>query len=495
MEYLDVIRSFLKEIKADKILNSDFDGILIKKLANSNVLTEGGQSHQTHIAITGESMDFFPYLNNYAYLEATTPNIDFKRKFVLKLKAKILSNNINYMKGIDAQEDQIIDTFFTTARSRRKDGMQLELSYLNLDDEKFIELRQLIHQNDYIIFLKLKEKPEYIVFAIKNLDAQRLGISDYLDMDKTITEVDISSDDKEEKIENTDNEIVNLILENKNVILYGVPGTGKTYTLNKIKKYFDESCFVTFHQSYEYEEFVEGITAKTENGQINYEPQDGIFKRFCEEARNNSTKRYIMFIDEINRGNISKIFGELITLIEKGKREGEKEEVKVILPYSKNIFSVPKNVYIVGTMNTADKSIALIDSALRRRFFFVELVPNFELFNEANQILKDCISAIKVINERIVQTIDKDHKIGNAYFIELLKVDNEEVLIKKMKNIWLYQILPLLQDYYFMNPEDISDILFDLICGSNNEACLEINYDITNQNFINVIRQIKNFEG
>lgn len=494
MEYLEKIKEFLNNINADEILNNEFDGILIKQLAKSNVLTEDGQSNQTHIAITGESMDFFPYLNNYKYLEAENPNIEYKRKFVLKLRAKLLSNNLNYMKGIDLQENQIIESFFTTARSRRKDGMQLELSYLNLDDEKFIELRSLIHQNDYIVFLKLKEKPEYVVFAIKANDAETIGISNKMDMNKTVTEVDIHTINQESIVEDTDDEIVNLILENKNVILYGVPGTGKTYRLNGIKKYFDKSCFVTFHQSYEYEEFVEGINSKIVNNQIVYEPQNGIFKQFCEEAKNNPTQRYVMFIDEINRGNISKIFGELITLIEKGKRAGEKEEVKVTLPYSKTTFSVPNNIYIVGTMNTADKSIALIDSALRRRFFFIELVPNFELFDNCNQILKKCILAVKVINERIIQTIDKDHRIGNSYFIELLHINDEEKLIKRMKNIWLYQILPLLQDYYFMNPEDISDILYDLIENKSGNASMDINYNITNQDFIKAINQIKDFE-
>lgn len=494
MECLESIQNFLKEIKADEILNFQFDGILVKKLANSNVLTESGLSHQTHIAITGESMDFFPYLCNYSYLEVSEPNKEYKRKYVINLKADLLSNDFKYLKGEPVQENQMIESFFTSARSRRKDGIQLELSYLNLDDEKFIALRREIHENDFIVFLKLKEKLEYMVFAVKNSDAERLGITDYLKMDRTITNVVPTEIEANYNIEETDNEIVNIVLQNKNVILYGVPGTGKTYTLNKIKTYFDKSCFVTFHQSYDYEEFVEGISADIVNEQIHYGTKDGIFKTFCEEARNHPEKKYVFFIDEINRGNISKIFGELITLIEKGKREGEQQEVKVILPYSKKEFSIPKNVFIIGTMNTADKSIALIDSALRRRFFFIELVPNFDKFLNCNALLADCISAIKVINNRIVQTIDKDHKIGHAYFLELLKIEEDTELIKNMKNIWLYQILPLLQDYYFMNPEDIMDILHNLVLDESG-SCIEINYNISDEEFMNAINQIKNFEG
>ena len=108
--------------------------------------------------------------------------------------------------------------------------------------------------------------------------------------------------------------------------------------------------------------------------------------------------------------------------------------------------------------------------------------------------MADCISAIKVINNRIVQTIDKDHKIGHAYFIELLKIEEETELIKNMKNIWLYQILPLLQDYYFMNPEDIIDILDNLVLDGSG-SCIEINYNISDEEFMNAINQIKNVEG
>jgi 5-methylcytosine-specific restriction endonuclease McrBC GTP-binding regulatory subunit McrB len=131
--------------------------------------------------------------------------------------------------------------------------------------------------------------------------------------------------------------------------------------------------FVTFHQSFAYEEFMEGLRPITEDGQVRYDVVDGILRRICRKAQVDQEHAYVLVIDEINRANIAKVFGELITLIEDDKRLGELNALSVTLPYSHERFGVPKNLYLFGTMNTADRSIALLDLALRRRFAFVEL--------------------------------------------------------------------------------------------------------------------------
>ena len=172
---------------------------------------------------------------------------------------------------------------------------------------------------------------------------------------------------------------------------------------------------------------------------------------------------YVFIIDEINRGNISKIFGELITLIETTKRsgEGKKECISTKLPYSKEEFTVPDNVYIIGTMNTADRSIALMDTALRRRFKFEEMLPNYDLlkdvFVEDEGVKVNIGAMLKVINERIEYIYDREHTIGHAVFLELKENNN----IDKLENIFKKSVIPLLQEYFYEDYEKIRLILGD----------------------------------
>ena len=168
-------------------------------------------------------------------------------------------------------------------------------------------------------------------------------------------------------------------------------------------------------------------------------------------------KKYVFIIDEINRGNISKIFGELITLIEDSKRDGEKEAMSVTLPYSKEEFSVPNNVYILGTMNTADRSIALMDTALRRRFEFIEMMPNEKLLTG---IVIDGIEVkemVEKMNQRIEALYDREHTLGHAFFTAL---KNEgKATIDQLESIFKNKIIPLLQEYFYEDYEKIMLVL------------------------------------
>jgi hypothetical protein len=225
--------------------------------------------------------------------------------------------------------------------------------------------------------------------------------------------------------------------------------------LDKYKNYEKSSgqkiqnyTFVTFHQSFTYEDFVEGIkpVLEDENEDIRYEISDGVFKKLALKAQNDPDNKYAIFIDEINRGNVAAIFGELITLIEPDKRAGALNELSVILPYSKTKFSVPQNLHIIGTMNTADRSIEALDSALRRRFEFEEVLPDYNVIDDELIIEGYKVSDIlKTINERITVLINRDHQIGHSYFLSLTK----ENLEQDLKKVFMNKIIPLLQEYFF----------------------------------------------
>lgn len=468
-----------------------------------------------------------------------------------------------------------------------------------------------------------RKNGEKYVILCNNIFSTLLFVQECLkrfgkDGDKFVLEYSEKEKDDKKSISNSVSEINDV--ENKtidtnnsisvNTILYGPPGTGKTYntviyavaicnpnnpdkTLEKLKKQaknksgYDAICeeytklvaedriaFTTFHQSYGYEDFIEGIKPIVDendsNQDITYDVKPGIFKKFCEndttaifdkvwnalldkalveekkyefkrrtgsslatELRDNNsfivkwksgsyntlkkeqiyyqwlTNAYdkrddftggtkwsiearqaiidemiskfnlperanhtnneprVLIIDEINRGNVSKIFGELITLIEEEKRG----KSKVKLPYSQSEFTVPENVYILGTMNTADRSLALMDTALRRRFDFVEMMPDASIFEGIEVDGVSIESLLKKINKRIEFLYDREHTIGHAYFKELLDKENRN--IETLRKIFIKKIIPLLQEYFYDDYERIRLVLGDNRTDLNGECFIQ----------------------
>ncbi len=266
------------------------------------------------------------------------------------------------------------------------------------------------------------------------------------------------------------NEIVELLLRKKNIVLQGAPGVGKTFLAKRIayqlieSKKDDNIETIQFHQSYSYEDFIQGIRPTTSG---EFKVRNGIFYKFCEKARNNPNEAYVFIIDEINRGNLSKIFGELMMLIEFDKRS-PRYELK--LTYSEDNspkFYVPENVYIIGTMNTADRSIALVDYALRRRFAFCDVEPEFnDAFKQllGRSLSKDFVNKVceKVthVNDiiRSSSSLGKGLEIGHSYFCQLSSVD-EENEIAWWQSICKYELFPYLREICFDN-----EGLYDELC-------------------------------
>ena len=255
-----------------------------------------------------------------------------------------------------------------------------------------------------------------------------------------------------------------------NTILYGPPGTGKTWATRKRcveicdgqagandRQRYREllDCgrveFVTFHQSYGYEEFVEGLRPKpSKSGGFKLKPVRGVLKRIAERARRIPGEPHVLVIDEINRANISKVMGELITLLEEDKREGAENEVAVTLPHSRKPFTLPANLHFLGTMNTADRSIALIDTALRRRFVFEEVAPDPTLLGKVEGI--NLPAVLMAINERLEYLIDRDHLIGHAWLMGAkTKADVDEIMRRK--------IIPLIAEYFYDDWRKVKAVL------------------------------------
>lgn len=249
------------------------------------------------------------------------------------------------------------------------------------------------------------------------------------------------------------NRLVNVLKRKKNIILQGVPGVGKTFAAKRLayslmgEKDRERIEFVQFHQNYTYEDFMMGYKPNEDGG---FEMQYGIFYRFCKKAENNPDKDYFFIIDEINRGNMSKIFGELLMLIEKDYRG-----MPIKLAYHNLSFSVPKNIYIIGMMNTADRSLAMIDYALRRRFSFVDMEPGFETEGFKNyqaQLVNDSFDAlmqkIQELNEEIAAdpSLGKGFCIGHSYFCG---IDADKCNVQLLQDILDYDILPMLREYWF----------------------------------------------
>ena len=365
----------------------------------------------------------------------------------------------------DAQKGDLVFCYETTpvkqivslaVVSKASDGVTIEF-------KKTEQLVNPIDRDDFANIAELKEM-QYLkssmgtFFKVTEPEAEILMelireanpvVAVEVEKNKTYTRTDFLADvfmDDE-----AFDDLVGMLLHKKNIILQGAPGVGKTYAAKRLAYAMmgevDDSRvgFIQFHQNYAYEDFVMGYKPTEFGG---FKLQNGIFYRFCIEAANNPEQKYFFIIDEINRGNLSKIFGELLMAI-----ENECRGTKITLAYSNKLFSVPENIYIIGMMNTADRSLALMDYALRRRFSFKELKPafmsnNFKRYQESlgSGLLDRLIQQIIELNNEIIDddSLGSGFCIGHSYFCNLKNATEDQ-----LKMIVEHDILPTLAEYWF----------------------------------------------
>lgn len=253
-------------------------------------------------------------------------------------------------------------------------------------------------------------------------------------------------------------QMVSRLARKKNIIMQGAPGVGKSFLAKRLaysligRKDEDKVAMVQFHQSYAYEDFVMGFRPNEKGG---FDLEKGIFYSFCRKAKDHPDSPYFFVIDEINRGNLSKIFGELMLLIEVDKRS---KKYAMPTTYSKELFYIPENLFIIGLMNTADRSLALMDYALRRRFSFIEIEPAFgKAFNKYTSKFKgtkldNVINVVMQINEDITndEALGRGFRIGHSYFSNLTDASDEELM-----DIVECELAPLIEEYWVENPKKI----------------------------------------
>jgi 5-methylcytosine-specific restriction endonuclease McrBC GTP-binding regulatory subunit McrB len=334
----------------------------------------------------------------------------------------------------------------------RRFNLIIRNPFPTLLDDKFSEVRNFLLEKAG--FKRLIEKKEVQIKIDNSKDENEITFESLVD--STLFPV--------EKIK----EINNLLEKKKQIIFYGPPGTSKTFFAKKFAQFFTKTIkniqIIQFHPSYSYEDFIEGIKPNLldQGGKVEgFIKKEGIFKTFSKKAKDNPNEKFVLIIDEINRGNISKIFGELIYLL-------EYRDEAISLTYSvdsNDKFSIPLNLYIIGTMNSADRSIAFVDYALRRRFYFIDFYPDLDIFAkwiEKIQTRSDtgrlALNMLKEINQKISSTLGKDYTIGYSYLMIT------SLNYYRLNEIVKYAILPLVEQYYLGKKEQIKEI--SDICNS-----------------------------
>lgn len=436
---------------------NNYDGVIVKKLEASNTLDDGRTTNQTHIAITGSQMDIFPYLRSDGYFNDATSDTDLKKYYITQIPLALHKSNVEYLD--DSQTDihfdsEIKSSYTSVVRSKRKSQAdQIQVSLINFDGPDFVAFRKMLHSGSYLVILKLKQKFEYEAYGLVpnrgiESDGGLQALNNQFSKLATNTTVNVSSF---LGMANTSNNFEsNRLTTGENVLLYGVPGSGKSWTIEH--EYCKPGSIVerlVFHPDYTYSDFIGQILpAVAEDGQVSYKFTPGPFTNILREAYNNPGKEYILIIEEINRGNAPAIFGEVFQLLDRkveirdidddGFPVGTSEYGITNMNIAEEMYGkdrktdkvrIPSNLSIIGTMNTSDQNVFTLDTAFQRRWD-MRLIDN-DFANVDSTLADEPILDTKVtwknfcveINKIVVgnsarMTSAEDKRLG-VYFVHL----------------------------------------------------------------------------
>ncbi len=452
----DVLHSVGTEINVD-----DYDGVIVKKLEASNTLDEGRTTNQTHIAVTGSQMDIFPYLRSDGYFNNQVSDTELKKYFITQIPVILSESNIKYLDS-DGTDAGIIfsagvkKSHTSVVRSKRKSQAdQIQISLINFDGADFVAFRKLIHAGSYLVILKKKQRFEYCAYGVipnKGIEQdgglQKLNNQFY----KLPTNTLVHIDDVQYEGEGINSRIEG----GTNILLYGVPGSGKSWTIEH--EYCTKGTNVerlVFHPDYTYSDFIGQILPNvSEDGQVSYMFTPGPFTNILADAYANPEKEYILVIEEINRGNAPAIFGEVFQLLDRKTEYRDVDDdgypigtseygitnaniAKIVYGDERHKVRIPSNLSIIGTMNTSDQNVFTLDTAFQRRWEMRLIENNFEYVDRSladAEILDTGVTWQKFcteINSIIVgnnarMTSAEDKRLG-AYFVHLkdLMYNNE----------------------------------------------------------------------
>ena len=444
----DVLRS-----TGTKINENEYDGVIVKKLEASNTLDEGRTTNQTHIAITGSQMDIFPYLRSEGYFNNLESDAALKKYFITQIPVTLTETNVRYLEsenGIQTSEISFVagqnKTQTSIVRSKRTNqAEQIQISLINCDGKDFIKFRKLLHSNSYLIILKRKEKFDYLAFGVIP-DRAVTGDGELALLNNQFYKLNTKTIVNVENVLLSNSEGSGRANGGTNILLYGVPGSGKSWTIEH--EYCKPGSIVerlVFHPDYTYADFIGQILPNVaENGQVSYKFTPGPFTAILKDAYQNPSKEYILIIEEINRGNAPAIFGEVFQLLDRvtessnnGKFPVGTSEygitneniAKIVYGDARHKIRIPSNLSIIGTMNTSDQNVFTLDTAFQRRWEMRLIENNFEHVDEklANAQILDTGVTWKTfcteINNIIVgnnarMTSSEDKRLG-AYFVNL----------------------------------------------------------------------------